>query len=216
LADSPTAVAGAQAPADGAVFFTSPDALTSHALADQPDSQAEQTNFESGGLVPNIYEYDAGQVHLISDGHDTSTVNTEPGSELIGWDATGDDVFFITSDPLIPEDEDTQQDLYDARVEGGVPTPVAPSACGSEACRGALTLAPQLALLGGTATQAAEAESPPATTPAGAPQVKAKAPKRKTKSRKRPKVHKPLRRATRRRTARQTSMTSRRARQGRR
>src|SRR4029077_16284268 len=63
-AASPSTAGGAQAPANGAVFFESPDALTPQALADRTDA--------GGQLVPNVYEYRAGHVHLLSDGRDLS------------------------------------------------------------------------------------------------------------------------------------------------
>ena len=68
--DSPTLAAGSQAPANGAVFFESPDALTRGALSDQRDV--------FGQLIPNIYEYRAGHVYLLSDGRDVSVVDGIP------------------------------------------------------------------------------------------------------------------------------------------
>ena len=82
-----------------------------------------------GELVPNIYEYRAGHVYLLSDGHDTSTVEFSPGVYLAGSDPSGDNVFFFTSDSLLAGDGNTQQDLYDARVEGGFPAPESSSGC---------------------------------------------------------------------------------------
>jgi hypothetical protein len=152
-ADSPASANGAQAPEDGAVFFQSPDALTPQALNDQPNP--------FGGAIPNIYEYSAGNVYLLSDGRDASVVDTIPSVSLIGSDPSGSDVLFYTADPLIARDEDTQQDIYDARVDGGIPNLALQLGCAGEACRGPLAAAPALAPLGGTATQAAE-EAPPA------------------------------------------------------
>ena len=150
-ADSPTLANADQAGADGAVFFKSPDALTPQALSDH----------DSGGiLIQNVYEYRAGHVYLLSDGRDVATVDGTTSTQLIGSDASGGDVFFFTSDPLIAADGNTQQDLYDARAGGGLaPAPLA-LGC-SEACQGALAAAPVLAAPGGSATQASEAEAPP-------------------------------------------------------
>jgi hypothetical protein len=143
--DSPVSVSDTQAPADGAVFFESPDALTPTALADKQDF--------IGQLVPNIYEYRSGNVYLLSDGHDVSTVNDNPGSSMVGWDPSGDDVFFFTADSLIPADGNTRQDLYDARVEGGFPAPASPSINCVESCQGSLSSTPALTPPGGSATQ---------------------------------------------------------------
>jgi hypothetical protein len=154
--DSPAAANALQAPEDGAVFFQSPDALTQQALNDQPDP--------FGGAIQNIYEYRAGNVYMLSDGLDASVLDTFPSVSLIGSDSSGGDVFFYTSDRLIGRDDDTQQDIYDARVDGGVSNPTLQVGCAGEACRGPLTAAPAVVPPGGTATQAAE-EVPPAVIP---------------------------------------------------
>jgi hypothetical protein len=137
--DSPTQATGVLAPADGAVFFESAGALTPNALNNQPDELGEEQ------LTPNVYEYRAGSVYLISDGKDTSVVNAGPSVGLIGWSASGDDVFLSTSDSLIPQDTDTQQDVYDARANGGFPTPTELPVCeeeGAETCLGTPSRAP--------------------------------------------------------------------------
>jgi hypothetical protein len=186
--DSPASANGIQAPSDGAVFFSSPDALTAGALDDQLDSQGT-------ALVPNVYEYHNGQVYLLSDGHDISTVYGSPGTELAGSDPSGEDVFFFTSDPLIPADENTQQDIYDARVDSGFPTLAPSSGCDEESkCQGSLTTAPGLAPFPQSVTQAPEAmisptgsslNTPATTTPrpkTGKPKTAPKKMRRKSKS----------------------------------
>ncbi|HMC50580.1 MAG TPA: hypothetical protein VKH20_08030, partial [Solirubrobacterales bacterium] len=53
--------------------------------------------------------------------------------------ASGDDVFFFTRQQLVGQDKDELQDVYDARVGGGLAAqnPVAVEPCpGSEACHG--------------------------------------------------------------------------------
>jgi hypothetical protein len=192
LHDSPTQADGVLAPEDGAVFFLSPDALTPQALSDQTDS--------IGQPEPNVYEYRAGHVYLISDGQDVSTVKSAPGVRLIGSDATGEDVFFTTSDPLVAQDTDTQQDIYDARVGGGFPAPASPAGCLSEECRGPLDVIP--ALPGpGSAAQVAEGASAPAnTTVTSKPEQKRKSAKHKKKTRKRARRARRTARAGRRRS----------------
>ncbi len=135
--DSPTQAAGIEAPADGAVFFRSPDALTLQALADQPDS-------EGVALAQNVYEYRGGRVYLLSDGRDLSTVSGSSGTGLVASTPSGGDVFLFTSDPLVPGDGDTQSDLYDARADGGFLTPGAPAGCGPGACQEAPVSPPAL------------------------------------------------------------------------
>lgn len=111
------------------VFFQSPVGLTSQALNDVPiDSE--------GDLAQNVYEYHDGHVSLISDGRDSSELEGGSSSvSLIGTDASGADVFFTTVDPLVPQDTDTQLDIYDARIGGGFPA-ASPSECQGEACQG--------------------------------------------------------------------------------
>jgi hypothetical protein len=187
--DSPTTATGIQIPSDGAVFFSSPDALTLGALHDHRVKVVNEAGEINEDPVPNIYEYRAGNVYLLSDGHDTSVVNSEPGVSLVGWDPSGQDVFFFTSDPLIPSDTNTQQDLYDARAEGGFPVPPSPTGCG-EMCQGPLGGVPSLAPLGGSATETAEAEtSQPLASPTtvSKPKPTAKAVKKKKKKMKKAK-----------------------------
>ncbi len=149
--DSPTQAAGVLAPANGAVFFTTPDALTPQALSDRTDTLDQ--------LVPNIYEYRAGNVYLISDGSDESTLQSRPGVTLFGSDLTGSNVFFATSDSLVGQDTDSQQDVYDARVEGGIPLAPSSPACSGEGCRGALSSTPSL-LAPASTTRPAESSLP--------------------------------------------------------
>jgi hypothetical protein len=101
------------------VFFSSDDALTPQALE----------GFE------NVYEYHEGQISLISDGHDTQRDHEFFGPQLIGTDESGQDVFFTTADSLVPQDSDTHVDVYDARIDGGFPGPVAPAACEGDTCQ---------------------------------------------------------------------------------
>jgi hypothetical protein len=147
--DSPAAANGSQAPADGAVFFQSPDGLTPKALSDHLDAKGE--------AIPNVYEYKTGSVYLLSDGQDVSVVDTFPSVSLFGSDPSGGDTFFFTADSLTANDDDTQQDIYDVRADGGFSMSTPTPNCSGEACRGPLSPAPALAQLGGSATQEAEA-----------------------------------------------------------
>jgi hypothetical protein len=96
------------------VFFT-----TSEALVPQDTNNAR-----------DVYEWDAGQIYLISDG-------VAPlGSKLQTISPSGRDVLFITAAPLTWSDGDTVEDVYDARVDGGFPAPATSSSCSGEACQG--------------------------------------------------------------------------------
>jgi hypothetical protein len=141
----------------GSVVFESSDALTGEAVLG----------------YPNVYEYRAGQVSLISDGQDRSYVTSEQGGSepsvrLLGEDPSGVDVFFTTADQLVPQDGDTQVDVYDARVDGGFAV-ASPPSCEGEGCQGALSGTPVFGIPQSTFEPAA-----PSTTSAPSTQAPAK------------------------------------------
>lgn len=78
---------------------------------------------------------DGGCIYLISTG------TSKDPSFFADASASGDDVFFYTSEQLVPQDQDTLVDVYDASVEGGLASQYAsePSGCEGEACRGSGT-----------------------------------------------------------------------------
>ncbi len=53
---------------------------------------------------------------------------------LLGTTHSGRDVFFHTHSSLLPRDNDTAGDYYDARIGGGFPEPVRPTECEGDAC----------------------------------------------------------------------------------
>jgi hypothetical protein len=110
---------------DGRMFFETPDALV-----------PKDTN----GQI-DVYEYSNGQVHLISTGQ-------SPEFSYFG-DAspTGQDVFFVTIDRLVGQDQDGLFDLYDARTNGGIAAqnPTSEPGCEGETCQGNPTAAPSQA-----------------------------------------------------------------------
>ena len=77
----------------------------------------------------DVYEYEDGSPHLISSG----TSNTD--SAFVDASASGDDVFFKTSEPLVGQDVDQSLDIYDARVGGGFPFSPPGGSCVGDACR---------------------------------------------------------------------------------
>jgi hypothetical protein len=98
------------------VFFESPQVLL-----------AQDTNGNR-----DVYMWQAGRLELISAG------KGDQGSFLEGASRSGDDVFFLTYDQLVGQDDDGLRDLYDYRVGGGIPEqnqapPGEP--CVGEACK---------------------------------------------------------------------------------
>jgi hypothetical protein len=113
---------------DGRVFFDTKEALV-----------AKDTN----GLS-DVYEYRAGQHHLISSG------TSAGGAHFLDASPSGSDVFFQTPQSLVPSDADSENaSLYDARVDGGF-AEVAPSTppCEGESCRQPASPAPESFLPG--------------------------------------------------------------------
>jgi hypothetical protein len=113
---------------EGAVVFVSGDPLTQGAVADGE----------------NIYEYEAGNVYLISPGSETvsTSPSAEEGSRLLGISENGQSVLFATTEQLVPQDTDTQSSWYDARENGGFPAPASTPECAGEACQGPLPASP--------------------------------------------------------------------------
>jgi hypothetical protein len=89
--------------------------------------------------VKDVYEWQDGETSLISSGN-----GSEP-SRLEEVSASGDDVFFDTSNRLVAQDQDSLADLYDARVGGGFPAPTAPAACSGTGCQGVPPTPPSFA-----------------------------------------------------------------------
>jgi hypothetical protein len=104
------------------LFFSSPDALVPGV---------------DGGSV-KLFEYEDGTIQPMS--------GAEAGREAVFLDASasGNDVFFATRERLAPTDTDELIDVYDARVDGGLPTLSQPSSCEGGGCQEPLTPPPLL------------------------------------------------------------------------
>jgi hypothetical protein len=103
------------------LFFSSPDPLA-----------------ESIGGSVRLFEYEDGAIQLIS--------GAEAGGEAVFLDssASGNDIFFATRERLARTDTDELLDVYDARVDGGLPAVSQPPSCEGNTCQEALS-APSLA-----------------------------------------------------------------------
>jgi hypothetical protein len=99
----------------------------------KPEHQSATTSVSS-----DVYEWTREGIHgcyhaqgclsLITSGKG-GFINT-----LLGTDTSGEDVFFYTNESLLPRDNDTAGDIYDARVNGGFPEPVQGVECEGDAC----------------------------------------------------------------------------------
>jgi hypothetical protein len=97
------------------VFFTMRDPLAPRAIAGNQ----------------NIYEWEKGQVYLLSDG--------KGGAKFVDSSASGNDVFLTSTEQLDAHDTDFVADAYDLRVGGGYPPPAAsPPPCepAKDQCQG--------------------------------------------------------------------------------
>lgn len=146
----------------GRLFFTSADALV---------PQVKVTRQENGQGVENVYEYQpegvpkgeqgecqakSGCVALISSG------TSAEESSFLDASVSGNDVFFVTSAQVLPQDQDTGYDIYDARVCTQAspclapPPPPAPICEAASSCRSGSASSP--------ATPGAPASSTPSSS----------------------------------------------------
>jgi hypothetical protein len=122
---------------DGRVFFATSDPLV--------PADADPYG------IPDVYEYVEGRPQLISSG--TSSNGKAPGgagafvAETLGLESvssTGQDVFFSTTDSLVPQDGNGNfAKIYDARTDGGFEVAAQPAPCvAADECHGAGAGAP--------------------------------------------------------------------------
>lgn len=126
----------------------------------------------------NVYEYESGQLYLISS-------PTGDGSYFFDSSLSGNDVFFVTGQHLLPQDSSAAS-VYDARVGGGFPESDAPAtSCGEEACRGAFSAVPSIPPPTSAIAMGPENPTPQQSTAKTKPKPKKSKPKCKKRSKKR-------------------------------
>lgn len=110
---------------DGELFFDTTDPLV-----------AADTN---GGR--DVYAFNGEQAHLISSGRGNG------GSQFVDASPDGRNVFFVTTDRLVGQDDDALADLYDARIEGGIASQNPPQPrgeCIRDDCKATPSVGPEL------------------------------------------------------------------------
>ena len=117
--------------ANGArLFFESFDALVPADTNGRKDVYEWEAPGE-GSCTTSSAAYapsDGGCVYLISSGQSALD------SEFIDAGPSGSDVFFATLSSLVPQDFGLR-DIYDARIDGGLPVPQKSAECEGEACQ---------------------------------------------------------------------------------
>jgi sugar lactone lactonase YvrE len=138
------------------VFFETTEALVSadtNGIGGCPTVGAEAQAFKA---CQDVYEWEApgagsckagappysplneGCIYLISTGKSPDPSFFADASE------SGNDVFFFTRDQLVGQDTDGLQDVYDARVDGGLVSQASPplTGCEGEGCKGGASTPP--------------------------------------------------------------------------
>lgn len=139
---------------DGAsVVFKSSEALAPGAYSNKCASE------ESGvctAYIPNVYEYHEGHVYLIA--------HSGAGKAAAVISPSGQDIFFNTPESLVPQDTDTLNDIYDARIDGGFPPPPPTIPCSGDGCQ-TITSTPTFGAPASSTFTAPETTPPPPPAP---------------------------------------------------
>jgi len=126
---------------------------------------------DQNGVV-DVYSYDSvtENISLISGG------DSEFRSVFANASADGSDVFFKTREQLAGADTDNLVDIYDARIDGGVPDPAGPPVpcVEDEACRGPATPPPPDPKAGSTTVSRSSNRHRTRACPKGTHKAKAK------------------------------------------
>jgi hypothetical protein len=127
---------------DGRVFFSTAESLVP----------------EDVNGVLDAYQYDpaSGEASLLSSGRGKDR------STFADASASGEDVFIVSRQKLVPSDRDELVDLYDVGVGGGFPEPLAPASapCEGEACQAGQAASPGAAPIGSRAIAAGNPRPP--------------------------------------------------------
>jgi hypothetical protein len=127
------------------VFFNSPDEMTPEAVAAGASINAYEWEPEGSGASCPVLEHPSssgGCIFLLAS-----------GGEVLDATPSGDDVFVNTRVPLVAQDLDGLNDVYDLKVDGGFAAPSS-AECSGEECQGALNESLTFASAGSTGSPA--------------------------------------------------------------
>ena len=162
------------------VFFQTRESLVSQDTNEQWDVY-EWEREDTGSCTPGGAGFSArldGCLYLISTGQ------SDQPSYFGDSDATGENVFFFTRQSLVNLDQDDNADVYDARVDGGLPgqnQPPTVATCAGETCRGASEALPTFGALASAGLTGSGNLAPIESKPAVKPKPKPKKTKKKAK-----------------------------------
>ncbi len=143
---------------------------TSGALSPRAVNDLNSTQQQPG--PQDIYESHDAQVSLISTGHSLTPDETPVITP------SGRDIFFASTEGILPQDSDGLKSLYDARIGGGFPAALVPAGgCNGDSCQGPPSV-PSLLGASGSATFSGLGNPTPAVSK---PAVNAKKAKSKPK-----------------------------------
>jgi hypothetical protein len=132
-------------------FFQTTDKLVAADVNGDVTCSGKETEVGSGGSCLDAYEWEApgegtcteaGSAYSPANGGCIYLLSTGTGiypSYLADVSESGDTAFIFSRQQLVPTDEDTQEDIYAVKVDGGLAAQheVRPANCEGDACRGA-------------------------------------------------------------------------------
>jgi DNA-binding beta-propeller fold protein YncE len=112
----------------GRLFFNAASSIVPEARGHTRSETIEKKQASVG--VTKVYEFEQNGQGSCTDAGGCVALISEPASDresaFMDASASGDDVFFLTASPLLPEDQDSAFDVYDARVCGSSCLPTIP------------------------------------------------------------------------------------------
>jgi hypothetical protein len=160
---APTAPASIRQPEDAFVKIPIPFYLQRNVSDDGQvffDTQSPLVEAARNGQS-NVYEYQSGQLHLLSSG------TAEAPSYFYEASSDGGDVYLVSQQALTPGASSAELAIFDAKFDGGFPQPASATSdpCAGEACSGAQSLAPRPPAVASASASGSGNLAPPTSKP---------------------------------------------------